>query len=717
MKYWIVGTLSFLLALSALAQPGNRTQVRLLIEQTTARPGDTVMVGIHLRMDPGWHTYWRNSGDSGAPTRVDWQLPPGVTAGEIRWPVPEKLTVEGFTTYVLHDEALLVVPLTIAATVPTGPLRLEAAVSWLECEKVCVPGARTVQATLNVSTERKHSEHVPIFERARARLPASHLDPTPIAGWEATPEPGLRQLLVQMPASGPVPIDFLPYGGKTFEVLADVASSTLPDGSHVIRKPVRNLEEEPWPAELAGLLLVRSAPGAPPTAHEVRWPLPEMAAGVASENTRFADGPVATPARRSLPWMLMFAFMGGLILNVMPCVLPVVALKVLGVVGQSGGTAQRSRQLGMTYGLGVICSFLVLAGVAIGVQQAGGAAGWGMAFRNPLFRVVMTVLVTLVALNLFGVFEVILGGRAMGVASDLASREGNAGAFFNGILATVLATPCTAPFLSVALAFAFTQSPAVIVMMFVSVGLGLAAPFVLLCWQPAWLKYLPKPGRWMERFKVAMGFPMLATAVWLFWSTAPRFGKVGVLWLGLFLVMLAASAWVWGEFVQRSRNRRPLAIGISLALFGLGYFYCLEAQLRWRQPSSPTTSEASLMEVAGGIPWQRWSPEAVRQARAQGRPVLVDFTADTCLNCQINKKTSIEIASTRNKLKEINALALLGDYTDEDPQIAAELKRFGRPGVPLVLVYPRNPAKSAIVLPEILTPGLVLEALNQAAAP
>jgi len=251
-------------------------------------------------------------------------------------------------------------------------------------------------------------------------------------------------------------------------------------------------------------------------------------------------------------------------------------------------------------------------------------------------------------------------------------------------------------------------------LLFLTSGLGLAAPFVLLCWQPAWLKILPKPGAWMERFKVAMGFPMLATAMWLFWFTAPRYGKSGVLWLGLFLVLLASAAWVWGEFVQRGSRRRGWALAVSLTLIVFGYFGLLESQLHWRNKIAKETVAGSLKESPDGIDWQPWSPEAVAKARAEGRPVLVDFTADNCVNCQVNKKFSLEIKSTRAKLKEINAVSLLADFSDEDSRIAAELKRFDRPGVPLVLVYPKDPGAPPIVLPVVLTPKTVLDALDKA---
>jgi thiol:disulfide interchange protein len=356
----------------------------------------------------------------------------------------------------------------------------------------------------------------------------------------------------------------------------------------------------------------------------------------------------------------------------------------------------------------------VLAGIVIGVKAAGQKAGWGMQFSNPQFIVILTLIVTLVALNLFGVFEVTLSGRAVTAASDAASRHGSGGAFMNGVLATVLATPCTAPFLGAALGFAFAQPSHIIVLFFVTIGLGLALPYLLLSWNPKWLKFLPRPGAWMERFKVGMGFPMLATAIWLF-SLTSDFYRDRVLWLGLFLIVVACAAWIFGEFVQRGSKRRGVAIALVLLLLAGGYAYAIEHRLRWRSPVEETAGEDTIQESPDGIVWRRWSPQSVAAARAEGRPVFVDFTAKWCLTCQLNKNSSIEISSVRKKLKEINAVALLADNTKYPPAISAELEKFGRAGVPMVLVYPKDATKAPIVLPEILTPGIVLNALDEAA--
>jgi len=674
------------------------TRATLILASETAQPGDTVMAGIRLQMQPRWHTYWVNAGDSGLPTKMDWILPGGVTAGDIQWPVPDKLVTPPLTTYVYHDEVILLIPLKIGTNVPDGLLDIKAKVTWQECsDEVCILGHGTIEAKLIIGAMSKPSEDAALIETAREKLPKNEATPPIKAHWEKDDD--TRPMIVEWsPPEKSAVVDFYPYSSDKYEVKGETERLPDADGNIRIRKMVSKSGTD-WPAQIRGVMVSKAAGDGAPQGYEV-----SLTPASISATTPDAGGPPAPDA--SLAVMLGSAFLGGLILNIMPCVLPVIALKVLGFVKQSHEKRGRARKLGLIYGLGVLVSFLVLAGVAIAVQRAGGLASWSSAFQNPQFRVIITILITLVALNLFGVFEVTLGGRTMGVAGDLTAKDGAAGAFFNGVLATVLATPCTAPILAGAISFAFTQPPAVIVLIFLAVGLGLAAPFVLLCWQPDWLKFLPKPGLWMQRFKVAMGFPMLATAFWLFWLTASRLGKSGVLWFGLFLVILALAAWIWGEFVQRGAKRAGLAMVISLALAVAGYGFILEKQLHWRSP---------LVAQKEDIDWQTWSSEAVAKARDKGHPVLVDFTADTCLNCQINKLTSIDIKRTRDKLKEINAATFIADFTDEDEAIARELKRFGRPGVPLVLVYPAKKDLPPIVLPPILTPGIVLGALDKAA--
>lgn len=715
-----------LLGWANLSVGATHTDARLVLAADTVRPGESVEAGILLRMEQGWHTYWKNSGASGMPTSINWDLPPGVTAGEILWPLPEKLPDEDLTTYIYKDQVMLLVPLKVAPSVSLGPLTLKARVSWLECEVQCLPGDATVEAILTVGSERKASPAAAQFDIWQKKLPQKPDGLSARALWDAPPPVGasgkqagganagsaLRPLVLEWVSPGPTSNpDFFPYASDTYEVQPGVESVASEPGKVRIRKQVKTLSGA-WPTNLTGILV--QASGQSRQGWEVNLPI-EAPAGVASATlARGAADRGGLPAPPPLWQMLLYAFIGGLILNIMPCVLPVIALKILGFVNQARDEPGRVRRFGLVYALGVLVSFLALASLVIGVKAAGHRAGWGMQFGNPQFLVVLTVLVTLVALNLFGVFEVNPGGRVMNAAGTLASRHGAAGSFFNGVLATILATPCTAPFLGAALGFAFTQSAGTIVLMFTVVAAGLAAPYVLLSWNPGWLKFVPKPGAWMERFKVAMGFPMLATAVWLFSLLPLHYGR-RAWWMALFLVVVACAAWVYGEFVQRGRAHRGLA-GVAVILIAVGgYAYAIEGQLRWRTPEADNPASTTLRENPEGIPWQPWRPEAVAAARAAGRPVLVDFTADWCLTCQANKKFALEVPEVRNQLKSINAVALLGDYTRLPENITVELNRYGRAGVPLVLVYPKRASEPPMVLPEALTPGLVLEALKKAA--
>jgi thiol:disulfide interchange protein len=673
------------------------TQAQLQLANDSARPGDTVLVGVHLKMEPGWHTYWKNPGSAGAPTKIEWQLPPGVTAGEIQWPLPEKLPPEEVITYGYENEVVLVVPLKLAPDVKPGPLELNAKVSWLECKEQCIPAKTTVQATLNIGAETKPSADAALFETWKAKVPRPSgnffiFD----THWEKNVDADTRALVINASQIGTdtIPIekaDFFPDASESYEVQGPTEMADAKNPSSV-RKLVKKFSGD-WPAKISGVYVVEG--NKQRMGFEISAPIADSASKAAFTSAPTA-GAAPPPNPQSLARMLLYAFVGGLILKIMPCVLPVIALKILGFVGEARNDPGRVRKLGLVYTFGVLVSFLVLAAAVIGVKSAGHKAGWGMQFGNTHFIVALTILVVLVALNLFGVFEVTLGGRAMGAAGDLASKHGFAGAFFNGILATVLATPCTAPFLSIALGFAFAQSTAIIILVFLFVGLGLALPYLVLSFQPAWLKFLPKPGAWMEKFKMFMGFPMLATGIWLFTLASGNSDKSATLWFGLFLVVLALGVWIWGEFVQRGRTRRGLAAVASILLVaGFGAYAATRG--------------------ADQIEWQPWTSAAVTKAQSEGHPVLVDFTADWCLTCQVNKKVAIEVPSVRAKLKQIGSVNLIGDYTHLPDSITDELNRFNRAGVPLVLVFPRKADAPPIVLPEVLTAGTVLDALERAA--
>jgi len=709
---------------SFTASAKHHTQVTLLLSAADARPGDTIYAGVDMKMEPAWHTYWKNPGDAGQATKIEWQLPPGISAGEIQWPLPSKLPPAEVTTYGYEDEVMLIVPLTIGTSLKTnsnlamGQVELKAKVSWLECKETCIPADQAVAAKLNIAAETKTSSDAALIQSWKTKLPRTDNIFSFQAWWEKPATGDTRPLIVQgqqMPGDTLLvdKSEFFPAPAPNEQFEIQSATEKVPDAAgFALRKTVKKFSGD-WPKEISGLVVVEG--NGQRSGFDVTLPVGPTAPAAKTTSTAAPTGEVPV----SLWQMLLYAFIGGLILNIMPCVLPVIALKILGFVSEARSDPRRIRNLGFVYALGVIVSFLAFAGIIIGIKAAGHYAGWGIQFGNPIFVVCLTTLVTLVTLNLFGVFEVVLGGGALNAAGELASRSGASGAFFNGLLATILATPCSAPFLTPALGFAFAQSPAVIVAIFLTIGLGLASPYVLLSCNPALLKFLPKPGAWMEKFKIAMGFPMLATVLWLFNVAAADYGS-RVFWLGIFLVIVAFAAWVFGEFFQRGRQRRGLALGITIGLLVCGYAYALESHLRWRELA--TEPDAKTPGAAGDNAWQPWSPEAVDRARAAGKIVLVDFTATWCVTCNAVVKPALESDDVAKKLKDLGVVVLLADYTLTPPAITAEIARYHSAGVPMVLVYPKNSTEPAMVLPQpspLQLPTsygrVILEALDRAA--
>jgi thiol:disulfide interchange protein DsbD len=688
------------------------TQVELILDHSKAKPGETIIAAIRMRMAPGWHTYWKNPGESGKPTRLKWTLPEGLKAGDIRWPLPEKTIVLDQTIYAYDGEAVLLVPVEIDSKAPNGKLQLGVKASWLECEKLCVPGSAELTANLEVGSVSEPSSDTALFTDAANHLPGG--DAVPVhAQWLPGGNDKTNTLEVDFHPTAAGNWDFFPYPVENADY-AGASKVTSSGGVLAIQKGLSKFEGV-WPTNVAGVMVSLSQDGKPIRGFEMSTAIRSDAA---MANAHSASAPVSetgSPASPGFALMLGFAFVGGLILNVMPCVLPVIALKILGFVNQSKKEPGRIRFLGLMYGVGVLTSFFVLASIVIGVKAVGGHAAWGSQFQNPQFIIAMCALVLLVSMNLFGIFEIQIGSKAMTAAYSASSKSGAGGAFFNGVFATLLATPCTAPFLGASLGFAFAQPPGVILLFFLTTGAGLAFPYVLLCWQPAWLKFLPKPGDWMVRFKMAMGFPMLGTAVWLYTLTFNHYGKDNMLAIGLFLIAIALAAWIYGEFVQTSARSRSVGMVVAAVWLLASYAFFLEHEVNWRHPIPPSAqgSQAIRRNKAGFL-WEPWSPEVIAKAQKEQRPVLVDFTADWCSTCQWNKRVAIEVPSVLQKLNDLNAITVIADFSLEDPQILEELKKYNRAGVPLVLVYPPQPGKEPIILPEFLTQQKVLSALDRA---
>lgn len=744
--------LLFTLALVTVSGWAAHTRVELKLESDTVAPGASVWAGIHMKMDPHWHTYWKNGGDSGMATSIQWNLPDGVTAGEIQWPVPEIYEDKalGMITYVYHGEATLLVPLSVSDSLEMADLKISADVSWLECEVSCVPGSQTVSGSLKIG-DSDSVEEPEWLVQARQNLPQPP-DFNVTGEWmpHASDDEGAFVIHFEPEEdSEGLRWDYWPYPNEIMEI-GTRSEKVESETGWTLKKEVFKFDGD-WPESIpGGLLVMLSADSVKPQkAFAIESFTDSLKSNLTSESDQGVRGSVASTSvadsvqdsvqdssvvepeetnlsdaesgSPNLLWMLIQGFLGGMILNIMPCVLPVISLKILGFVEKSRNDPASIRRMGWFYTSGVVFSFMVMAGLVIGIQQAGKLASWGMQFQNPQFVMILTILVLLVALNLFGVFEVSLSSGTVSAMNEAASKEGGLGAFLHGILATALATPCTAPFLGAALGFAFTQPPMVTAVMFLAVGLGLSAPYLVLSYRPDWLKVLPKPGAWMERFKVALGFPMLGAGIWLFTVVSLHLSNEQLLWFGLSLIVLSMAAWTFGQFIQRGIGPRWASVSATLLLTLLAFGYGMEKEVHWRAVGTESGSQSASANAAakvvesGGIDWYRWSPEDIQQAREKGNIVFVDFTASWCWTCKVNKKTSVEVESVRQRFEELNVVAFRADNTKASPEIAEELRKYNRAGVPLNLVYPADPTKDPIVLPEILTPGIVINALKQAA--
>lgn len=414
---------------------------------------------------------------------------------------------------------------------------------------------------------------------------------------------------------------------------------------------------------------------------------------------------------------LALAFVGGFILNFMPCVLPVISIKVLSFVQQAGEEPKRIFQLGLTFAAGILSSFLVLAAVVIAIQQAGQKVGWGFQFQIPGFLIAMATLVLLLALSLFGLFYITVPGGTEGI-DKLATKEGHLGTFFKGVLATVLATPCTAPALGTALGFAFAQSWTVILAIFTTIAAGMAFPYILLTARPGWMRYMPKPGVWMETFKESMGFVLLATVLWLLWILGKQVGVEGVIWTSSFLLVVSLAAWLVGRLVDlRSTNQKKYTVwATALALVGIAYYYFIPPVLSPANQASSSAGATTSNTISSGskTDWQPFSLDKLDEALASHKTVMIDFTAEWCLTCKVNEETVLNTSAVIDKLKALKVVTFKADWTRQNPTITKLLQKFGRSGVPLYVIFPAGKPAEPIVLPEVITQPMMLEKLSQA---
>jgi thiol:disulfide interchange protein DsbD len=683
----LCGLVAAFILLSATAFAGTGEGVKAWMASDAAVPleeGKPFMVTVVLDLEPGWHTYWQYPGDSGLPPKVIWHLPEGWIAGPIEFAVPHQFPEPGdMIVYGYEKQQLLRAKITPPKDLPKDQIfTLKASLSWLACKELCVPGSADVALQMPGPTWATDldwmSASVPKGDWPLSGKPSF---PVSISGKNGTK-------LVSFPGEPGIAYEFYPdpAEGTTAGHVTQIAS-----GNAIVFSI-------PWDGvpPFKGLLVEKASRKA--------WWIGAGAEGSASASA--ARTPSSGIALGVLLTALFSGFLGGLILNLMPCVLPVISLKIFSFIAQAGESPGRIFRHGLAFAAGIFSWFLGLGMLVIVLKSGGSQVTWGaFQFQNPWFVIGLSVLVFLFALNLFGVFEITLPGSAATSLDHAASRGGYGGSFFQGLFATLLATPCTAPFLGSALGFAFGQSAAVILAMFASVALGMSLPYLLLSAQPGWRKLIPKPGTWMERLKQFMGFPLLATNLWLLWVIQNQRGSDAALAMLALFLLLGFWAWIYGSLIESSsRVKWPLLILLLLILGAGGAVLCKRIT-----DSKPVTQSASSQE---GIEWVTYSPEALESLLAQGKPVFLDFTASWCLTCQFNERTAINVPAVRKLMKERGIVAMKGDWTNSDPAITAALKSFGRVGVPLAVYYPPGKGSSPVVLPELLTEKIVLDVLG-----
>jgi thiol:disulfide interchange protein/DsbC/DsbD-like thiol-disulfide interchange protein len=760
-------------------------EAELIADQAAVVPGRVFRLGLRLKHDPHWHTYWRNPGDSGLPTRLSLTLPPGWTAGEVQWPAPQRIRVGPLANFGYDGELVLPIAIQPPARIAGTEVHLEAGASWLVCRDICVPGEAALAVRLPVAATPQASRWQTQFAAADQGIP----DPAAAikADWSLVG----RRLAVVFPAptlavTPSMEFTFFPEQERVVAPAADQLLERLPDGRWRISlelaaeadaesllarpaKPARQESAAPidpldplrgvlllngraWPVQAARraqpestagqqiALSVLAAAGSGGVGAEVAGgsglgasvrdnfssASPSAASTPAASTPVDRGAALADPVRGAaqggpgldslaLGLVLAGSLLGGLLLNLMPCVFPVVGLKVLGFMQDAGGEPRRARHNALAFAGGVVVMFVGLAALMLILRSAGQVVGWGFQLQSPAVVSVLSLLFLALGLNFSGVFEIGLGLTTLGGTQNdapvNADRPSNSvvQSFASGLLAAIVATPCTAPFMGAAVGFTLTAAPAVALLVFAAIGLGMAVPYLLLGLYPALLARLPRPGRWMQTLRQGLAFPMYATAVWLAWVLGAQLGVDAMLRVGLAGVLVAAGAWWWGRTPTPKPSAWASQLPVAILLAGA-------IALVWPVGDDRGTTGLGARDSAtsggGQSPvWQAWSPDAVAAARRAGRSVFVDFTAAWCISCQANKKLVLESESIRRAFVAQDVLLLRADWTRQDPVITAALADFGRNGVPLYLVY-RPGRDAAQVLPELLTSAIVLDALT-----
>ena len=665
--------------------------VSLVAANRNVVPGQPFQVALRQQIQPGWHTYWSNPGDSGLPTTIEWALPPGFKASEIVWPTPTRIALGPVVDYGYESDVLLPVMIDVPPNLPLGTdVVLSAHASWLVCADTCIPEDADLKISVSVAAQVEPDPYwAARFASNRAHLPLPNPFPT-----IATLADG--KIMLHVAAGDASRLRDLTFFPADADVIDGGAGQTVTAESDGLTLALARDATKPPPALLRGLLVFHDSAAqaeAEPTAITISTPL-----GPASPN---ATGGIA------FIWAAVLAFAGGILLNLMPCVLPILSVKAFSLVQHAQAAPREVRLQGVAYGAGVLVSFAAIAAALIGFRAAGAEIGWGFQLQSPVFLAVMIYVLFAVGLNLSGVFS--FGDRIAGAAGELGSREHYSGSFLTGALATLIATPCTAPFMAAALGYAITQPWYRSLAIFEAVGLGLALPYLAIAFSPGLRRFLPKPGVWMLHLKQFLAFPIYGTAVWLSFVLAQEAGQFAVTAALAGLVLIGFAGWLYEAARLSAHRGRQWGVGIS-ALAVVGAL----ALLQLTNVDSP--SRAAAIPGDASVNWLPFSAAKVDELQAQGRPVFVDFTADWCITCKLNERVALTDRAVLKAFADDGVAALRADWTRQDPGITRMLEANGRAGVPLYLFYPKpgpgGDRRQAIALPQILTAEAVLHQIQ-----
>jgi thiol:disulfide interchange protein len=688
----------------ALAQNGAlpdlipKVQASFLAERPAIAPGETLTIGFKETIRAGWHTYWVNPGDAGQPTAIDWKLPQGWTAGKIQWPYPIRLPVGPLMDYGYEKEVVLLTEITAPKDAKIGEtVTLNAHASWLVCSEVCVPEETDLSISLPVAAALPPPDpkNAGLFAATRGKLP----QPSPFNAVYDAGDTRFALLIEsdELLKAAPREIHFYPYADGYIENAAPARRGATASGLVIETKSGYKLKTQDKRAgveKIGGILVLTGADGRT-DALEISASKGLVPASAVLFSSETAIG---------LPEALLFAFLGGLILNLMPCVFPVLSMKALALAAKREAPAS-ARGSALAYGAGVLASFAGLAAALLALREGGAAIGWGFQLQQPLVVAALALLMFAVGLNLSGVFE-IGGGALAGAGEKLTRKSGATGSFFTGVLAVVAATPCTAPFMGAATGFALTQSAPFAMAVFIALGLGFVAPFMALGLVPGALRILPRPGAWMTALRQILAFPMFGAAIWLVWVLSFQSGPNGVLAALSAGLMLAFALFVYGRSQGASGFARTAGFAAAAASLGATAIILPFAGIT----SGVTQSSIAASESALG--YETYSAMKLASLRAEGRPVFINATAAWCITCLVNDRVALSGEKVKTAFAEKNVAPLLADWTNQDTEVTQLLSAQGRPGVPLYLYFAPGAEKPEI-LPQILTEGTVLAALGR----